>query len=67
MDNKIFASYCSYFDEGSRMLPPGFEPGGYPLRNHPRGLQMTIYAASDTLGSLGIDWESIQKEYLQIR
>jgi len=41
-------------------LPRGFEPGRlYPSRNHPRGLQMSIYAASDALGSLGLDWEDI--------
>tara|TARA_R110002073_G_scaffold44556_11_gene123506 strand:+ start:275 stop:1984 length:1710 start_codon:yes stop_codon:yes gene_type:complete len=41
-------------------LPRGFEPGKlYPSRNHPRGLQMTIYAASDALGSLGLSWEDI--------
>jgi acetoacetyl-[acyl-carrier protein] synthase len=42
-------------------LPTGFEPGTlYPSRSHPRGLQMTVCAASDALGSLGIDWELIQ-------
>ena len=42
-------------------LPSGFEPGKlYPSRNHPRGLQMTVYAASDALGSIGIDWAMIQ-------
>jgi acetoacetyl-[acyl-carrier protein] synthase len=41
-------------------LPTGFEPGKlYPSRNHPRGLQMTVYAASDALGSIGLDWETI--------
>lgn len=41
-------------------LPTGFEPGKlYPSRNHPRGLQMMVYAASDALGSLGIDWEQV--------
>jgi acetoacetyl-[acyl-carrier protein] synthase len=41
-------------------LPTGFEPGKlYQSRNHPRGLQMTVYAASDALGSLGLDWEVI--------
>lgn len=41
-------------------LPTGFEPGKlYPSRNHPRGLQMTVYAASDALGSLGLDWEDV--------
>lgn len=41
-------------------LPSGFEPGKlYASRNHPRGLQMMVYAASDALGSLGLDWERI--------
>lgn len=43
-------------------LPTGFEPGKlYPSRNHPRGLQMTVYAASDALGSLGLDWEDVTR------
>lgn len=42
-------------------LPTGFDPGKlYQSRNHPRGLQMMVYAASDALGSLGIPWEQIQ-------
>lgn len=42
-------------------LPTGFDPGTlYPSRNHPRGLQMTIYAASDALGSLGLDWDDVR-------
>lgn len=41
-------------------LPTGFEPGTlYPSRNHPRGLQMTVYAASDALANLGLDWEMV--------
>jgi len=43
-------------------LPTGFEPGElYPSRNHPRGLQMTIFAASDALASMGVDWETIAR------
>jgi len=43
-------------------LPSGFDPGAlYPSRNHPRALQMALYAASDALGSLGIDWNSLLK------
>jgi len=43
-------------------LPTGFEPGKlYASRNHPRGLQMTIYAASDALGNLGLDWDAISR------
>ncbi|MFM7275976.1 MAG: beta-ketoacyl synthase [Gammaproteobacteria bacterium] len=41
-------------------LPGGFEPGAlYPSRNHPRGLQMTVFGASDALGELGIPWETV--------
>jgi acetoacetyl-[acyl-carrier protein] synthase len=42
-------------------LPTGFEPGNlYPSRNHPRGLQMSVYAASDALGSIGLDWDTVR-------
>ncbi|NRA20531.1 MAG: beta-ketoacyl synthase [Oceanospirillaceae bacterium] len=41
-------------------LPSGFEPGKlYQSRNHPRNLQMTIYAASDAINSCGIDFAVI--------
>lgn len=41
-------------------LPTGFEPGKlYQSRNHPRNLQMTIYAASDAINSCGIPFEQI--------
>ena len=44
-------------------LPSGFNPGaGYNSRNHPRGLQMTIYGISDALGSLGIVWEELRQK-----
>jgi acetoacetyl-[acyl-carrier protein] synthase len=43
-------------------LPTGFDPGNlYPSRNHPRGLQMSVYAASDALGSIGLDWETVRR------
>ncbi|PLW68926.1 beta-ketoacyl synthase [Pseudohalioglobus lutimaris] len=43
-------------------LPTGYEPGDlYPSRSHPRGLEMTVCAASDALGNLGIDWEQLQR------
>lgn len=46
--------------KAASQLPRGFEPGSlYASRNHPRGLQMAIYAASDALGQLGIDWHTI--------
>ncbi len=41
-------------------LPTGFAPAAlYPSRNHPRGLQMSIYGASDALYALGLDWDHI--------
>lgn len=42
------------------LLPTGFDPGKlYPSRNHPRGLQMTVFAASDVLADLGVDWSEV--------
>jgi len=41
-------------------LPSGFNPAGlYASRNHPRGLQLSVYAASDAVQSVGIDWQTI--------
>jgi acetoacetyl-[acyl-carrier protein] synthase len=41
-------------------LPSGFDPGGlYPSRNHPRAVQMSIFAMSDALADLGLDWSAI--------
>jgi len=43
-------------------LPTGFNPGKlYQSRNHPRGLEMAIFAISDALGCLGIDWDTVCK------
>ncbi|CAA0124936.1 Beta-ketoacyl-[acyl-carrier-protein] synthase FabY [BD1-7 clade bacterium] len=42
-------------------LPAGFEPGKlYQSRNHPRGIQMTVYGASDALSSMGIAWDDVR-------
>ena len=41
-------------------LPMGFDPGAlYTSRNHPRGLQMSIFAMSDALADLGLDWDQL--------
>lgn len=41
-------------------LPTGFDVAGlYSSRFHPRGLQLTIAAISDALGSLGMDWQEV--------
>lgn len=42
-------------------LPTGFDPSAlYQSRNHPRGLQMAVYGASDAVMSSGIPWETIR-------
>ena len=43
-------------------LPTGFKPEKlYPSRNHPRGLAMTIYGASDVFNSMGVDWNLLDQ------
>jgi acetoacetyl-[acyl-carrier protein] synthase len=42
-------------------VPTGFKPGDlYPSRNHPRGLQLTVFGASDAVRSTGINLETIK-------
>ncbi|MEJ2622759.1 MAG: beta-ketoacyl synthase N-terminal-like domain-containing protein, partial [Candidatus Thiodiazotropha sp.] len=42
-------------------LPTGFNPGeGYASHHHPRGIQMTVFGASDALQSVGIEWDVIR-------
>jgi acetoacetyl-[acyl-carrier protein] synthase len=54
-------SYRSLPVKSAGQLPSGFEPGElYASRFHPRGLQMTIVAATDALRSAGIAWSDIQ-------
>lgn len=44
-------------------LPTGFNPGSmYQSRNHPRGVQMTVYGASDAINSMGIEWSLIRSK-----
>lgn len=46
--------------QSAGQLPSGFEPGKlYQSRNHPRNLQMTVFAASDAISSSGIPFETI--------
>ncbi len=56
----LLPTYREFEVKAAGQLPTGFDPGNlYPSRNHPRGLQMMIYAASDALGSLGLDWQQV--------
>ena len=34
----------------------------YQSRNHPRGLQLTVFGASDAINSLGIDWDVVRQK-----
>lgn len=46
--------------KAASQLPEGFDPAAlYQSRNHPRGLAMSVYAASDALGNLGINWDAL--------
>jgi acetoacetyl-[acyl-carrier protein] synthase len=50
-----------YSVRAAGQIPSGFNPGDtYNSRNHPRGLQLAMYAVSDALKSMGIAWDSIQ-------
>lgn len=57
----LLFSSAQEFDVGAAgQLPSGFEPGKlYPSRNHPRGLQMSVYGASDAVQSMGISWDHV--------
>jgi len=57
----LLQSYRNSPVNSAGQLPTGFDPGSlYPSRNHPRGLQLAIYAASDAVNSLGIDWDTVK-------
>ena len=49
--------------QSAGQLPSGFDPAAlYNSRFHPRGLQLSIIAASDAVQSVGIDWETIKQK-----
>jgi len=56
-------SHDAYRDnpiKAAGQLPTGFDPGAlYKSRYQPRGLQATIFAASDAIHSTGIAWDTI--------
>ena len=46
--------------KAASQAPSGFDPSAlYRSRHHPRGLALSIYAASDALGSLGLNWDEL--------
>jgi acetoacetyl-[acyl-carrier protein] synthase len=49
--------------QSAGQLPSGFKPDDlYQSRNHPRNIQMTVYAASDAVSSTGIDFTEIMSK-----
>ncbi len=57
----MLRDYRSSAVQSAGQLPTGFNPQIlYPSRNHPRGIQMSLYGVSDAIQSLGIDWDSIR-------
>ncbi|KAF1056406.1 MAG: Beta-ketoacyl-[acyl-carrier-protein] synthase FabY [Pseudomonas delhiensis] len=53
-------SYRELPVKSAGQLPTGFEPGElYNSRFHPRGLQLSVVAATDALRSTGLDWKTI--------
>lgn len=61
-DNLVI-KHDSYRDnpiKAAGQFPTGFEPANlYNSRFQPRGLQATIFAATDAIRSTGIEWETI--------
>lgn len=58
----LFPDYRDSRVKSAGQLPSGFDPEKlYQSRNHPRGLQLTVYGASDAINSLGIDWEDVRQ------
>lgn len=56
----FFADTKKLTVQSAGQLPRGFNPGAqYASKNHPRGLQMSVWGASDALYSLGFEWEEV--------
>ena len=60
-ESEVLLPSTRQFDVSSAgQLPSGFDPGAlYASRNHPRALQMTVFAMSDALADLGMDWSAV--------
>jgi len=53
-------SFRKFDVQSAGTLPTGFIPAEqYKSRFHPRGLQLTVLAASDAINSIGIPWDDI--------
>lgn len=60
---QLTITHDSYRDnpiKAAGQFPTGFEPGKlYNSRYQPRGLQATIFAATDAIRSTGLEWDAI--------
>jgi acetoacetyl-[acyl-carrier protein] synthase len=60
---ELTISHDAYRDnpiKAAGQMPTGFEPSEfYNSRHQPRGLQATIFAATDAIRSTGIEWDDI--------
>lgn len=53
-------SFRKFDVQSAGILPTGFIPANqYNSRFHPKGLQLTVLAASDAINSIGIPWSDI--------
>jgi acetoacetyl-[acyl-carrier protein] synthase len=58
----LFPDYRVSRVSSAGQLPKGFNPGDlYQSRNHPRGLQLAVYGASDALRSTGIPIDRLKE------
>jgi acetoacetyl-[acyl-carrier protein] synthase len=56
----LLPSTRDFIVKSAGQLPAGFDLAkAYKSRSHPKGLQMTMYGASDAVKSLGIEWDTI--------
>lgn len=56
----LLPSTRDFIVKSAGQLPTGFDLAkAYRSRSHPKGLQMTMYGASDAVKSLGIEWDTI--------
>lgn len=57
----LLPSHRRFEVSSAGQLPTGFDPAAYyPARSHPRGLQMSVFGASDAIQSMGIDWDVVR-------
>ena len=60
--NFLFQDFRTLLVRSGGQIPTGLDlPGLYKSNHHPRGLQLTIFGASDAIKSMGIDWEEIKQ------